>query len=128
MFYVPQYASIAFLAKSYRLRFLTGQICIVILQCATSGAYELPKAAKECVRPGAIEIQIQNWSMPIYIHIQPRQLSRVDLYFNGTQATRSFAAFCGSYAPGYSKYFNLQQKKFFKKIQQQILCFWGHNF
>ena len=35
---------------------------MVILQCATSGAYELPKEAKERVRPGAIEIQIWNWS------------------------------------------------------------------
>ena len=105
----PTTLPLPFCAKSYRLGFLTGQICIVILQCATLGTYEPPKAAKEGVHPGAINIQIRNWSMPIYIHVQPRPLPRVDLYFDGTQATHSFAAFGGSYAPGYSKYINLQQ-------------------
>ena len=60
------------------------------------------------VCPDAIEITAifpylevyWNWSMPIYVHVhvQPCPLPCVDLYFDDTQATCSFAAFGGSYA------------------------------
>jgi hypothetical protein len=78
-----------------------------------TGAYEPPKACNSCVSPGAIEIQIQAENFPyletvhllempnaIDIHVLPHPLLRVDLYFDGTRVTRSFAAFGGSYAPG----------------------------
>ena len=61
------------------------------------------------VRPGAIKIQIQaqyftnmcllEMVIAIYIHGLPRPVPRLNLYFDGTQVTRSFAAFGGSYAP-----------------------------
>ena len=38
----------------------------------------------------------------IHIHGQPRPVLRVNLYFDGTQVSHSFAAFGGSYAPGYT--------------------------
>ncbi len=37
--------------------------------------------------------------MAIDIHVLPRPLPRVDLYFDSTRVTRSFATFGGSYAP-----------------------------
>jgi hypothetical protein len=41
--------------------------------------------------------------MAIDIHVLPRPLPRVDLYFDGTRVTRSFAAFGSSYAPDRSE-------------------------
>ena len=64
------------------------------------------------VRPGAIKIQNQAQYLPnmesarllelaiaIHIHREPRPVPRLNLYFDGTQVTRSFAAFGSSYAP-----------------------------
>ena len=38
-------------------------------------------------------------AIAIHIHGQPRPVPRLNLYFDGTQVTRSFAAFGSSYAP-----------------------------
>jgi hypothetical protein len=66
-----------------------------------------------CTLGCRIEIQIQAKNFPyletahllempmaIDMHVLPRPLPRMDLYFDGTRVTRSFAAFGGSYAPG----------------------------
>jgi hypothetical protein len=45
-------------------------------------------------------VRLMEMPMAIDIHILPRPLPRVDLYFDGTRITRSYAAFGGSYAPG----------------------------
>ena len=38
-------------------------------------------------------------ALHIHIHREPRPVPRLNLYFDGTQVTRSFAAFGSSYAP-----------------------------
>jgi hypothetical protein len=93
-------------------------------------------ACNSRIRPGAIEIQIQAKNFPyletarllempmaIDIHVLPRLLPRMDLYFDGTRVTRSFAAFGGSYAPVDNYYQKDNPSKGVLSIFLVIFCF-----
>ena len=76
------------------------------------GAYEPPKAAKERATTTYARVpskykykrnNFQIWKVRVYWNwLLPRPVPHLNLYFDGTQVTRSwsFAAFGSSYAPG----------------------------
>ena len=59
--------------------------------------------------------------MAIDIHVLPRPLPRVDLDFDGTRVTRSFAAFGGSYVPG-----EIHARIFYDQLQKMKFISCGH--
>ena len=112
------------------------------MMCAIYGLHSTPGGAMHYIRsiwaaeggegacnyhvhPGAIKIQIQAKYFPnmesarllelaiaIHIHGEPRPVPHLNLYFDGTQVTRSFAAFGSSYAPdiGYGDLYCIGKK------------------